>query len=246
MPGQRQSPAQDTNRCWSTKSPCTDLHRPDSTARLALRTSPARRLPQGIHATGFRTGQVPRAAPPTATSSPSWVARRVGLGRLGGDTVEAAEGYDTLVIWMSGLRDVVVEIDSAPNAASAQKLAFARDAGAYPLWVRFGTGGIEKIDGVMVLDIREATRRVRGGKRLRQGQAPGRRSVTSLRPGAWRLPGPCGAGQGRGSGRPSRQPQGVRSPHTPTVRWAPAYRHTDLGTPQGRRDAARDHREAAA
>jgi hypothetical protein len=65
-----------------------------------------------------------------------------------------------VVIWMPGLPDVVVEIDSAPNAASAQKLAFARGAGAYLLWVRFGSGGIEKIDDVMVLDIRDAVRGV--------------------------------------------------------------------------------------
>ncbi|MGW0950014.1 hypothetical protein ACWD4O_46890 [Streptomyces sp. NPDC002623] len=47
------------------------------------------------------------------------------------------------MIWMPGGPDIVVEIDSAPNASSAQKLAFARDAGAHPLWVRFGFGGIE-------------------------------------------------------------------------------------------------------
>jgi hypothetical protein len=67
-----------------------------------------------------------------------------------------------VVIWMPGtIPDIVVEIDSAPNPASAQKLAFARDAGAIPLWVRFGSGSIEKIDGVSVLDLREAVRAVR-------------------------------------------------------------------------------------
>ncbi|MEV4506635.1 zinc-ribbon domain-containing protein [Streptomyces klenkii] len=66
-----------------------------------------------------------------------------------------------VVIWLPGGPDIVVEIDSAPNPASAQKLAFARDAGAFPLWVRFGSGGTEKIDGVMVLDIRDAVRGVR-------------------------------------------------------------------------------------
>lgn len=54
-----------------------------------------------------------------------------------------------------------MEIDSDPNPASAQKLTFARDAEAYPLWVRFGKGTIEKIDGVMVLDICDAVRGVR-------------------------------------------------------------------------------------
>ena len=49
-----------------------------------------------------------------------------------------------MVIWAPVLPDFVIEIDSAPNSASAQKLVFARDAGAFPLWVRFGSGGIEK------------------------------------------------------------------------------------------------------
>jgi hypothetical protein len=65
-----------------------------------------------------------------------------------------------VVIWLPGGPDIVVEIDSAPNPASAQKLAFARDVGAFPLWVRFGSGTIEKIDGVMVLDIRDAVKAV--------------------------------------------------------------------------------------
>ncbi|MET8955676.1 hypothetical protein ACWEO4_37865 [Streptomyces sp. NPDC004393] len=51
-----------------------------------------------------------------------------------------------------------MEIDSAPNARSAPMFAFARDPGAVPLWVRFGSGGIEKIDGVTVLDIRDTVR----------------------------------------------------------------------------------------
>ncbi|MEU6946634.1 zinc-ribbon domain-containing protein [Streptomyces sp. NPDC046316] len=65
-----------------------------------------------------------------------------------------------VVVWLPGVPDVVVEIDSRPNPASAQKLTFARDAGAYPLWVRFGTGGIEKIEGVTVLDIRDLVQAV--------------------------------------------------------------------------------------
>jgi hypothetical protein len=38
-----------------------------------------------------------------------------------------------VVVWLPGLPDLVVEIDSRPNPASAQKLTFARDVGAYPL-----------------------------------------------------------------------------------------------------------------
>lgn len=65
-----------------------------------------------------------------------------------------------VVVWLPGVPDLAVGIDSRPNVSSAQKLTFARDAGACPLWVRFGTGGIEKIDGVTVLDIREAVQGV--------------------------------------------------------------------------------------
>lgn len=71
-------------------------------------------------------------------------------------------GRFDVVIWLPGLPDLVVEIDSAPNPSSAQKLCFARDAGALPIWVRFGSGGIEEIDGVMVIDLREAVRGVCG------------------------------------------------------------------------------------
>ncbi|MGW3134211.1 hypothetical protein [Streptomyces sp. NPDC001123] len=53
-----------------------------------------------------------------------------------------------VVAWLPGGPNFVIEIDSAPNPASAEKLVFARDAGAFPLWVRFGKGGIETIDGV--------------------------------------------------------------------------------------------------
>lgn len=65
-------------------------------------------------------------------------------------------GRADVVVWVPGGPNFVIEIDSAPNPASAEKLVFAHDAGAFPLWVRFGKGGVETIDGVMVLDIRDA------------------------------------------------------------------------------------------
>ncbi|TVP36256.1 hypothetical protein A3L22_30000 [Streptomyces griseus subsp. griseus] len=71
-------------------------------------------------------------------------------------------GRADVVIWIPGGPNFVIEIDSAPNPASAEKLAFARDAGAFPLWVRFGKDDIEEIDGVMVLDIRAAVQSVFG------------------------------------------------------------------------------------
>ncbi|MGA5823494.1 zinc-ribbon domain-containing protein [Kitasatospora sp. NPDC094028] len=62
------------------------------------------------------------------------------------------------VIRQIGARDIVVEIDSAPNPGSAAKLAFARDAGAVPIWIRFGKGGIDAPDGVAVIDLRASVR----------------------------------------------------------------------------------------
>ncbi|MFD8979873.1 zinc-ribbon domain-containing protein [Streptomyces sp. NPDC059564] len=69
-----------------------------------------------------------------------------------------------LVGWLPSpaIPDFVVEIDSAPNPSSLQKLKFVRDAGAVPLWVRFGTGGLEEVAGVGVIDAREAVRAATG------------------------------------------------------------------------------------
>ncbi|WP_432154809.1 hypothetical protein [Streptomyces tricolor] len=89
--------------------------------------------------------------------------------------------YGRLDVMPGTIPDIVVEIDSAPNPASVNKLAFARDVGALPLWVRFGSGSIEKIDGISVLDLRNAVRGVRdagdgGGHRERHGRrAPAHR-----------------------------------------------------------------------
>ncbi|MET9605331.1 zinc-ribbon domain-containing protein [Streptomyces sp. NPDC006512] len=56
------------------------------------------------------------------------------------------------------LPDFVVEIDSAPNPSSVRKLEFVRDAGAVPLWVRFGAGPVEDITGVGIVDARDLVR----------------------------------------------------------------------------------------
>ncbi|MFF7993442.1 hypothetical protein ACFZDG_27080 [Kitasatospora xanthocidica] len=62
------------------------------------------------------------------------------------------------VIRQLGAADIVVEIDSAPNPSSAAKLAFTRDAGAVPVWIRFGKGGTDAPDGVAVIDLRAPVR----------------------------------------------------------------------------------------
>jgi hypothetical protein len=59
-----------------------------------------------------------------------------------------------VVIWHPGWPDIAVEIDSKPNAASARKLEFARDAGAVAVWVRHGTGPVSAPAGVAVIDLR--------------------------------------------------------------------------------------------
>ncbi|WP_331731505.1 zinc-ribbon domain-containing protein [Kitasatospora sp. NBC_01300] len=66
------------------------------------------------------------------------------------------------VICQPGAADIVVEIDSAPNASSAAKLAFARDAGAVPIWIRFGKGSIDAPDGVAVIDLRAVVSGIQG------------------------------------------------------------------------------------
>ncbi|MEW5655293.1 hypothetical protein ABGT92_08140 [Streptomyces cinereoruber] len=56
------------------------------------------------------------------------------------------------------LGDELLDAGEEPDASDV--VGFARDAGAFVLWVRFGEGGIDKMDGVMVLDLREAVRGV--------------------------------------------------------------------------------------
>lgn len=75
---------------------------------------------------------------------------RVPVVRAGG----VRYGRLDVVIWHPDLPDVVVEIDSAPNAESVRKLEFARDAGALPIWVRHGSGRITEPKGVAVIDVR--------------------------------------------------------------------------------------------
>jgi hypothetical protein len=54
--------------------------------------------------------------------------------------------------------DLVIEIDSTSKAESAEKLAFARAAGAVAVWVRWHTGRVDAPDGVHVIDLVQASR----------------------------------------------------------------------------------------
>lgn len=83
---------------------------------------------------------VPEAKPYRELTLP--VLRKTRYGRL------------DVVVWSAAGPDIVVEIDSKLNPASAQKLAFARDAGAIPIWVRFGEGRVGAPEGVAVIDLR--------------------------------------------------------------------------------------------
>jgi hypothetical protein len=74
---------------------------------------------------------------------------------------------DTLICHPAG--EVAVEIDSGfPDSlrSSSAKLAFARDAGAVPVWIRLDQRDVMVPDGVVVIDLRTiaaaaADRRVR-------------------------------------------------------------------------------------
>ncbi|MFJ7591788.1 hypothetical protein ACIQZO_31355 [Streptomyces sp. NPDC097617] len=69
-------------------------------------------------------------------------------------------GRADLLGWSPGpLPDFVVEIDSAPNPSSVQKLEFVRAAGAVPLRVWFGSGQVKDFDGVEGVDAQELIRR---------------------------------------------------------------------------------------
>lgn len=59
-----------------------------------------------------------------------------------------------VVIWHPHRPDIVIEIDSTAKRGSIQKLEFARDAGACPIWVRHGSGSIDVPDGIAVIDLR--------------------------------------------------------------------------------------------
>lgn len=61
--------------------------------------------------------------------------------------------------------DIVVELDSRHKPWSARKLAFARQAGAITVWVRFGDGQIApQSEGAVVLDARDAASALRRGR----------------------------------------------------------------------------------
>ena len=69
-------------------------------------------------------------------------------------------GRADVVIMRSNDPDVVIEIDSAHNAASVTKLEFARDAGAIAVWVRWHGGRVHPVPGVAGIDLVEQTRRL--------------------------------------------------------------------------------------
>jgi hypothetical protein len=102
--------------------------------------------------TGLITALPDRTRPKYATDPRYWVYRELRLPVV--PDGKSRYGRLDVVIWHPGYPDVVVEIDSAPNPASAQKLAFARDAGACPVWIRHGSGGITAPEGVAVIDLR--------------------------------------------------------------------------------------------
>lgn len=63
-----------------------------------------------------------------------------------------------VTVMRPGGPDLVVEIDSAHNDGSVEKLVFVRDAGAVPVWVRWHSGRVEAPAGVAVIDLVEITR----------------------------------------------------------------------------------------
>jgi hypothetical protein len=70
-----------------------------------------------------------------------------------------------LVLCRSNAPDIVVEIDSKPKQWSARKLAYARQAGALTIWVRFGEGRVAPLnDGTVVVDARDTAAALMKGR----------------------------------------------------------------------------------
>lgn len=66
-------------------------------------------------------------------------------------------------------------IDSQPDPDAARKLEFARDAGAVPIWIRHGKGGITEPGGVAVIEAREPVAAAARAAQAARDQEPGRR-----------------------------------------------------------------------
>lgn len=58
-----------------------------------------------------------------------------------------------VLIHRTGRPAIAVEIDAQPNPHSAAKLTFARDTGALPIWIRFGTSQRTAPDGITVIHL---------------------------------------------------------------------------------------------
>jgi hypothetical protein len=58
-----------------------------------------------------------------------------------------------LVVFRERLPDLVIEIDSQNVERSVAKLELARDRGALPVWVRWHSGSVPRLEGIAVLDV---------------------------------------------------------------------------------------------
>lgn len=67
-------------------------------------------------------------------------------------------GRCDLIVLRGASPDVVIELDSAPNAASEVKLRFVAEAGAIAVWVRWRAGAVATPEGVHVVDLVELSR----------------------------------------------------------------------------------------
>lgn len=71
-------------------------------------------------------------------------------------------GQIDVVLTQAGSQDLVVEIDSAHNSRSMEKLRFAYTAGATAIWIRWHSGAVRKVRGVHVIDLLDQTRQIKG------------------------------------------------------------------------------------
>ncbi|SMD27177.1 hypothetical protein SAMN05661093_10774 [Kibdelosporangium aridum] len=69
-------------------------------------------------------------------------------------------GQLDMVLTRTGSPDLVVEIDSAHQSRSMEKLQFAHAAGATATWIRWNYGTARKIPGIHVIDLISQTKRI--------------------------------------------------------------------------------------
>ncbi|TQM85482.1 hypothetical protein FHX81_7966 [Saccharothrix saharensis] len=116
--------------------------------------------PQERHSTTTITQLITRLVPDWAEAQPRryrhdrWLTYRELTIPI---TPGGATRYGRLdiVVTRPHQADLAVEVDTADNPRSVEKLRFAHAAGAVPVWIRWHSGTLSQHPGIAVIDLRE-------------------------------------------------------------------------------------------